>query len=381
VNFKTPSFHRRMQQRRSSAIASPNKPRATPHSLLLIIGQMAQLALAIVAIFGYFYTVRPVYQKDRLAEQVAEYEGIIKVQKPKILAFEKQLDILSGQRDRFSAELTSIEKRLSVARAEKEKIERQIQFMTFRYHLPDGRPATTHEQVQAALDFALATKVAFEMSSHCSSESSEGETEFQRFPFSFDYDDIKKSEAFPFTRHELKVWTEHGVRYPLTKTLSCATQYADSLITKYSNDPRSSHLIATFKEKALREIKEAGSKPWIPPSEPVEIIKELVSKQTAMKLELAKQYRKIEEEYGDRESNWGEAQQANEKRNYEVSRLNARIKSNLLQSSLESKYEKEADAFCESIHEEITRLVNTVRKDTFLKQLFPKENFKRTSTP
>jgi hypothetical protein len=45
---------------------------------------VAQIALAVVAIFGYFYTVLPVYQKERLAEQVAEYEGIIKKQAPKI---------------------------------------------------------------------------------------------------------------------------------------------------------------------------------------------------------------------------------------------------------------------------------------------------------
>lgn len=269
------------------------------------------------------------YQKDRLAEQVAEYEGIMKEQKPKVLAFEKQLASLSGERNRLNAELAGIGKRLSIARVEKDKIEKQIQFMSFRYHLPDGRPATTHEQVQAAQDFELAFSFASGMNSLDCRESADGETAFQPLQYLLDLDrdldkeeGVNKTEAFPFTRQELKVWAEQGARFPLTIALSCATRYADSLIAKYSNDPRSSQLIATFKEKALREIKAAGSKPWTPPFEPAEIIKELVSKQAAL-------------------SNDG-----------------------MSQTSLESDYLEKADVFRTSIKEEITRLVKVVRKDT-----------------
>src|ERR1700682_3801597 len=63
------------------------------------LNQIAQIALAVVAIFAYFYTVRPVYQKERLAEQVAEYEGIIKTQKPKIAEAEAHLAALQKERD------------------------------------------------------------------------------------------------------------------------------------------------------------------------------------------------------------------------------------------------------------------------------------------
>jgi hypothetical protein len=324
VNLKNPAFHRRMKQRRSASIVPPNVPPAPPRSLLNIIGHLAQIALAIVAIFGYFYTVRPVYQKDRLAEQVAEYEAIIKEQKPKALAFEKQLISLSEERNHLNAELASIEKRLSVARTEKKKIENQIQFMAFRYHLPDGKPATTHEQVQAAQDFELATSFVSGMNSLDCRASSGGETVFQPLQYLLDLgkdDGVKKTEAFPFTRQELKVWAEQGARFPLTNALSCATRYADSLIAKYSNDPRSSQLIANFKEKALWEIKAAGSKPWTSPFEPAEIIKELVSKKADLQTEMS-------------------------------------------QISLEFDYIEKADAFRESIHEEITRLLKSVRKDT-----------------
>jgi regulator of replication initiation timing len=323
VNLKNPAFHRRMEQRRSASIALPNIPPAPPRSLLNIIGHLAQIALAIVAIFGYFYTVRPVYQKDRLAEQVAEYEAIIKEQKPKALAFEKQLISLSEERNRLNAELASIEKRLSVARAEKKKIENQIQFMAFRYYLPDGKPATTHEQVQAAQDSNLAMSFVSGMNSLDCLASSDGETVFHPLQNLIDRgrDIFKKTEAFPFTRQELKVWAEQGARFPLTSALICATRYADSLISKYSNDPRSSQLIANLKGKALREIKAAGSKPWMPPIEPAEIINDLASKKSA-------------------------------------------LQTGTSQVALEHDFLKKADAFRESIHEEITRLLKSVRKDT-----------------
>ena len=61
---------------------------------------VAQIALAVVAIFGYFYTVRPIYQKEQLAEQVPEYETIIKAQKPKIAETEGHLADLQRERDR-----------------------------------------------------------------------------------------------------------------------------------------------------------------------------------------------------------------------------------------------------------------------------------------
>lgn len=66
---------------------------------------LAQIFLSFVAIFGYFYTVRPVYQKEQLAEQVAEYDSIIKKQTPKIKEIESQLSALQSDRAQLSAQL------------------------------------------------------------------------------------------------------------------------------------------------------------------------------------------------------------------------------------------------------------------------------------
>lgn len=66
---------------------------------LSFVEKLSQIVLVVVAVFGYFYTVKPIYQKDRLEEQVAEYEGILKEQRPKVAALETQLKTLAAERD------------------------------------------------------------------------------------------------------------------------------------------------------------------------------------------------------------------------------------------------------------------------------------------
>lgn len=47
-------------------------PQPTPRTLLENLASISQLALVVLAAFGYFYTVIPVYQKERLSEEIAK---------------------------------------------------------------------------------------------------------------------------------------------------------------------------------------------------------------------------------------------------------------------------------------------------------------------
>ena len=173
------------------------------------VSHVAQIALAVVAIFGYFYTVLPVYQKERLAEQVAEYEGVIKKQTPKIAEAESHLTELAQERQRLIQDLKSVEHDLSLARdqksklenhlssvvSQKERIENQIQYMTFRYRLPDGSPATSPQQVKAAQAVELRRSFLASLSMRCTLGISNDDA----FPsYSYIKDD-DKNKFWPFT--------------------------------------------------------------------------------------------------------------------------------------------------------------------------------------
>lgn len=71
--------------------------------------QVAQVAIAAVAIFGYFYTVRPVYQKEMLTESIAE----------------KQLEVSKLERARGKLESLIISKDKLLSEHD-EKIERAV---------------------------------------------------------------------------------------------------------------------------------------------------------------------------------------------------------------------------------------------------------------
>lgn len=166
------AFYRRLESRRQVTpnISSKHTYSGGVREKIALLGELAQIILVVVAVFGYFYTVRPVYQKDRLEEQVAEFEGLIKEQKPKLeklvvesnrLRLEK--DQLNAEKERLRSEISNVQKEMLLAKAEKKRIEDQTKYMAYMYHLPDGSPATTSAQVleaqklQVRKDFARGT--------------------------------------------------------------------------------------------------------------------------------------------------------------------------------------------------------------------------------
>ena len=61
-----------------------------------VIANISQVVLVCVAVFGYFYTVIPVYQKELLAETVAEQQREISVIEQKNASIEQEISLLSG---------------------------------------------------------------------------------------------------------------------------------------------------------------------------------------------------------------------------------------------------------------------------------------------
>jgi hypothetical protein len=326
---------------------------------LEVIAQLANIALAVVAIFGYFYTVQPIYQKERLAEQVAQYEGIIKEQAPKVAALEQQLASLQRERqqlstqfqqdrEQLSAELKNIERQLSAARAEKSKIEQQIQFMTYRYRLPDGRPAVTPEQVKMAQEADLKRSFFAYLALECGYSDDVFRAGYARAD--------PKSKSFPFSEKELAAWKEWNVKYPLKRALQCV----DAKATEYSRQygPSFPGLIEGIRAEATQRANTAVAKQqWVPPLDPPAVVQELATKRAAVEKERLAALKKVEDEYGDWESTFGEARRAIYKHNYVVGKKNAENVAWGALFNLEWEYQKRAADFRKSIETEVGRLL------------------------
>ena len=347
-------------------ITSPQKAKNTT-SLLETIGHVSQISLAVVAIFGYFYTVQPIYQKERLAEQVAEYDGIIKKQAPKIAeiaeiehrlaALQREREQLTGElqheRERLTGELKNIEHQLSVAREEKSKVESQIQFMTFRYRLPDGRPAVTQEQVETAQHLELKRSFLSSLSISCTLGLGNG-----IFPsYSYAQEDAK-NKFWPFTEQEVSTWKEYGSKYPLKRAIECIDSVALSFTKRYEKTNYSAD-IESLRKEAVQYAIRAGTKQWTPPVQPADILQELAAKRSAIQTERTAELKKVEEQYGDWESTFGDARREIFKHNYNVGKQNADNQALSKRFSLDQQMQEKANVLRKSIHEEIKRLVIT----------------------
>lgn len=86
------------------------------------LGNGSQVALLLFAIFGYFYTVQPIHQKELLDEQIAEKEIQLKRQESKIAGAIAQKESLrreneAAKRDRQTVEAVLAEAQVSATRA------------------------------------------------------------------------------------------------------------------------------------------------------------------------------------------------------------------------------------------------------------------------
>lgn len=372
------AFRRRLAKHREMRSEGVSQETKSTMGWLETIGQISQISLAVVAIFGYFYTVRPIYQKERLAEQVAEYDGIIKKQTPKIAEIEQRLTELQLEREkltgelqserekltgelqseraRLTGELTNIERQLSLARAEKSKIESQIQFMTFRYRLPDGSPAVTPEQVKTAQILELKRSFVSSLSVSCTLGSLDGVFP----PYSYAKADTK-DKFWPFTEQEVSTWREYGSKYPMKRAIDCIDSVALSFSQRYGQNNFSAE-IRGLRDDAIQYANRVGAEPWTPPAQPEDILQELATKRSAIETELTAELKKVQEQYGDWESTFFPARREIFKHNYIVGKQNAEMQASSKRLSLDYSMETKASGLRKSIQDEVNRLLVSASK-------------------
>lgn len=277
--YSLPSRLMRSREARLTAAISGKKL-----GKLEVIGILAQIFLAMVAIFGYFYTVRPVFQKEQLAEQVAEYDGIIRKQTPKIKEIEAQLHALHQeranltsalQRDRarMSGELKGLEQKLIAAQNAKQSIESQVEFMAYRYRTPDGAPAITREQVQLAQRLDLRRGVLNAISTSCMLGFPAGA--FSRYRYA---QRDPKNPSWLFTDTELSEWKEHGEKFPLKRATECIEAAVSRFTSNQSVGAFAGEIEAIRKEALQYAERAAADKPWIPPVHPADVLQAFVNR-------------------------------------------------------------------------------------------------------
>lgn len=328
--------------------------------LLRRLSYLAQIAAVGVAIYAYIYTVIPVYQKERLAEQAAEYEGIVKKQTPKLAELDRQvadaranLQKLSVERERLSGDLKEVERKLSLARDEKRRVENQIQYMTYRWRLPDGTPATTPEQVKIARDDEARRNFESEARFSCTMNRYRG-------AFSSIYVKVDRASKFyPFSEAEIVAWKQHGSKYPLRSAMECV----DAITSEYEKKGRRA-AIEGPRAELIRQINSAAATPWKPPVDPLAVIEELSPKLRGIEKERLEEVKKVEEEHAERENIWFDpdgSRRALVEHNYKVGKWNAEAKAKNSKFNAEYEAENRANAMRKSINEEIERLFGRKR--------------------
>jgi len=322
---------------------------------LSFVEKLSQIVLVVVAVFGYFYTVKPIYQKDRLEEQVAEYEGILKEQRPKVAALETQLKSLAAERDFAKGELEGLERSLNAARQEKKQLQNQTRYMEYKYYTAEGMPAVTDKQVADAQGRGIEASYLSSIKMFCGLIGIRTE-EFGSFRSS---KDMPKDEFYPFTKKEMAIWSSVGAKLVVDRALSCVKAQSASYSRKYADDPAHKILIAAAEKVILQNISERATKnPWRPKVEPKDIIAEHRGALEGFKRRKAEEVAKAEKDYGGWENVWGDARRTIAKQNYETAMKNAEIKA--WSDSFGANYaaESKANDFAQSLNKASADLVH-----------------------
>ncbi|VAW13826.1 hypothetical protein MNBD_BACTEROID05-490, partial [hydrothermal vent metagenome] len=85
-------------------------------NLLSRSSHVAQIVLVAVAVFGYFYTVVPVYQKDLLSEQISQKELELNELKQKISDFPKTIEVLKEKVQKHELQITKLKQKELIAK-------------------------------------------------------------------------------------------------------------------------------------------------------------------------------------------------------------------------------------------------------------------------
>ena len=361
VRKRDSAFHRRQlsRGRKPHTVESAKADNGSMRDIVALLGELAQIILVVVAVFGFFYTVRPVYQKDRLEEQVAEFEGLIKEQKPmleSLVSESKRLhlekDQLSAEKDSLRIDISNVQKEMLLAKAEKKKIEDQTQYMAYMYRTPDGRPATTSGQVLEAQKLEVRKKFVNDSMWQCELWRSD-----EAFPAQyFAKEPEEGSEFYPFTKKEMELWRKEGVVIPVNRASKCLEELAVKFEQSNSSNLQFGGTVKGVVSKLRANLAMIRSEKWPPPNKPEDLINRVKAVSQSARSERNAEIKKIEAEYGDWKNVWGDAKRAIYKNNYEVGLSNAKAEE--LNKVTNAKWESqgEANKFRKSMDEEVVRL-------------------------
>lgn len=324
------AFLRRQQERAESNKIPPleaqdgGEPASGKTEWLSVIEKLSQIVLVVVAVFGYFYTVKPIYQKDRLEEQVAEYEGILKEQRPRVAALEGQLKTLATERDNAKRELDGLERSLVDARQEKKHLQEQTRYMQYKYYTVEGKPAVTDSEVADAQNRNFRASFLSQLKLMCGTALGLSSEIFGDFRSA---KQIPKSDHYPFTQEEIATWNRSGSKLVVERAVNCVKSFGASYLQRYADDKSYRNVITETQRSLLKTIEERANKgPWVPKTTPQQIIAKHHEEIAAIERHKAAEETKVEQDYGGWENTWGTDRRAIAQQNYEVSLNNARTK-------------------------------------------------------
>lgn len=352
---KYPAFHRRLAiQRKERKVDVDQK---STESILAKAAHISQVALVILAAFGYFYTVKPVYQKERLAEEVARSQAILENQRLELEENKILLVEIQEERKTLATNLEKLRKDLARSENERREIEEATAYMTYEYYLPDGTPAKTAAEVKKAVFHKNIDSFTSNLRLTCGMINLFPK-QTKIFPAVRDYNigklDEAWSEYYPYTREEVEMWKDHGRQLPNYLAASCAKQYAEEFLSdeRLSDYPLRGKLKASI-EEVVSQVLKYPSNQWKEVEEPNSVINSCIKRRNEIEAAYKDELKTVEDEYADRENAWGSSTREILRHNYKVSKTNAR------NTALSKLWAAEADcrSKAEALGNEVSRLV------------------------
>lgn len=243
--MKQNAFLRRRAEVRKSTSRNTEPAKSHHSSLdrewLRSLSHAAQISLAVTAIIGYVFTVRPIYQKERLAEEVARLEQTsidkekeIEASRSQLASLSEEIENMEDQRSLIEAQLKDTiaenqflaEERISLAdnvsqltrqterlKQEQADLEQRAQYLAYRLINADGTSADTPDEIVEALKRMYLTTVPLD-ATFSALRDYNNFTERDSRDYLTDLDQREIEFGFPFEDDDLEEWNSHDIQLP-----------------------------------------------------------------------------------------------------------------------------------------------------------------------
>jgi len=299
------------------------------------LANFSQVAMLIVVIFGYLFTVRPIYLKEKLEEEKAKLELQSLRYRKEISQLQSQVAPLKQERVRLEYDQKKLLSEIAGIEKRKEELENQMDFMSFRFLFPDGSPAKTHEQVQEVLRLKEVERKANEKEIKRKRLESARQNYFfnfklntswrmimgsEKYPFKLYLDVSRGEKSYPFNQDELRITRDKNVggfiiKVALQSLEQHHKRYVSGDETEYDFDSWKSHL----------SDKLSNSKVTVKNIHLVqEIIDEYQKKEETLRLSLERKLKEVDKEFDGWEDTWNSYKKEILRHNYTVSKARAK---------------------------------------------------------